>query len=265
MAGIPNPGEVGAGVGDALGGIIGDLLARGDYEAAERLMLEASKSFEGIALPGQVQQTGQSAFGNMPAQDAELRNAQLTALRRMQQMGLEGGMDAESRAALHEGRQEAGQYEQQQRGALMANAASRGMLGSNMAYGSALQAQQSGADRLSSAGVQAAGDARRRALMALQGSADIGRAMSSDDYQRQRDRAMALDAVDRFNTQLRSQFDQNRFANQMNLQGARYGAKMGEADVYEKRGARTSDRWRGYGRAAGYGVGMGVGAGTGGA
>lgn len=259
-------GDVGGAVGDIIGALIGEALAKGDYDKAEALQKEAARAYNWVSVPERsVTMDDPTAFTEeMTRGDPELRGAQLAALRKLQQVGLEGGMDAESKAALLEGQQQAANYEQGQRGALMADAYRRGMGGSNLSMASQLGAQQAGAARVGMQGVQAAADARRRALQSLQGSADIGRGMSQDDFQRNAARAQAIDAIHRFNTGLRSDFQQNQFGNTMALQGARYGAKRDEADIYQRKGEKTSNTARGIGRGVGTIAGTGVEAAAGG-
>ena len=259
-------GNIGAAAGDILGALIGEALAKGDYEEAQRLQEEAARSYDSINTPGWAEQLYEkTAFTeDMARGDSELRGAQLAALRRLQGIGMEGGMDAESKAALLEAQGQAANYEQGQRGALMADAYRRGLGGSNLSMASQLGAQQAGAQRVGMQGVQAAGDARRRALQALQGSSDIARGMGQDDFQRAAARAQAIDAIHKFNTGLRADFQQNQFGNQMALQRAKYGAKQDESDIWRRKGEKTGDMARGIGRGAGELLGTGIQAASGG-
>lgn len=236
--------------GDLIGGLIADAISRGDYEAAERLMQEASKTHSGIQLSGDAEQMGGSEFDDIGL-DKDSMDARRLALREFQKVGLEGGLDAESRAAMSEAQGQAASYERGQRGALMQRAQERG-LGSGALNASAqLISQQGGADRMSQAGTQAAADARRRALQALQTSAQIGQGLTQDEYRRSADRAAALDAVNRFNTSLRSDAQTRRFQQQMDLADASQRGKLMEAGTYEERARKRKETGSKAGRATG--------------
>jgi hypothetical protein len=247
-------GNTGEGIGDIIGSLIGEALARGDYAEAERIRKEAARLYDGIQLPGEMERLQGTSFDGI-AVDPRLRAARMSALEKLQQVGLEGGMDAESRAALAEGRHQAGQQEASARGAIMANAQSRGMMGSNMAAGAKLQAQQAGADRMSMAGTQAAADARRRALAALSESGQLAGSIERDEYGMQADRAGARDAMAEFNARNANAWQQKQFDNRLGLTDRRYGARRDESDIHKEKGDRTVDRWRGYGKATGRAAG----------
>jgi hypothetical protein len=238
--------------GDLIGGLIADAISKGDYEAAERLMREAAQRYDGIALPdpAQTEQMGPSAFGGVELDKASM-DARRAALQRFQQIGMEGGMDAESRAALAEAKFDTSQHDAAQRGALMQRAQERGLGSGSLNAASQLIAQQGASQRLAMAGTQAAGDARRRALQALAESEGIARGMTQDEYRRSADRAAALDAVNRFNTGLRADAQTRRWGQQMDLADAQSRGRQLEAGIYEDRARRRKDDGKKVGRATG--------------
>lgn len=253
-AGGMNPmamgGEIGGAGGDLIGGLIGEAMARGDYEEAERLKKLAAQQFEGIGLPGDMAQLGPSSLENV-APDAQSRQARRDILSRMMQVGFEGGMDPESRAANAEARAGAAQYEASQRGAILDAQKRRGMLGAGTNVAAQLQASQAGANRVSSAGIQAAADARKRALAAMQMSGQMAGDLERDDYGQRADLADRRDAIAEFNARNRQGFAQQNFQNQMGLAGKKYNVYRDSADDEQEKGDKKVEKGRGYGRAAG--------------
>jgi hypothetical protein len=264
MADGANPmavgGEVGGAAGDVIGSLIGEALARGDYEEAERLRKQALGQYDNIGLPGDMAQLGPSAYENV-APDQQSRQARRDILSRMMQVGFEGGMDPESKAALAQAEQQSAGYEQQQRGAILDANARRGMLSTGANVAAQMQAAQSGANRVAMAGTQAAADARKRALMAMQMSGDMAGGLERDDYGQKANLADRRDAIAEFNAKNRQDFSQQRFGNQMKLADAKYGAYRDGADDSEEKGDKTVQKARGYGRAVGSAGGTAAGAG----
>lgn len=252
-----------ADIGDFIGALIGDAIAAGDYEKAEQLQLQAAKLYEGIDPNLKADQVGPSAAAGLKA-DPRQRAARQAVLDRMMNVGMEGGMDMESKAAMAEATQAAAQHEQSQRGAIMADAARRGMGGSNMSIASQLSAQQAGAQRVGMQGMQGAADARKRALAALAQSGDLAAGMERDDFNQRLGVADRMDAIDRFNVQNANNFKQGNFDRDMDRRDAQYGAQKDEAEIYNRRGQRTSDKARGAGRAVGAAGDLGLKAYTGG-
>lgn len=245
-------GDIGEGLFDIYGTLIGEALAAGDYAEAERLRRESAGMFDDVRAPtdADLERLGPSAMEGVQA-DPMLRAKRLRALQSLSAVGEEGGMDVVSRAALEEAKQDAAQYEQGQRGALMQSAARRGLGNSNLAMGSALLGQQAGADRVGRAGVQAAGDARLRQLRALAATDDVAGGINRDDLALATDKAGAADAIARFNAQEANRWKQQGFRNQMDLQGARYDVKRNSAEDADKRGKSKVAKVRGFGRAGG--------------
>lgn len=237
-------------VGDILGSLIGEALAAGDYEEANRLMQEAARSYDGMTAPSDFAEAGGTAMDDISV-DPRLRASRMKALERLQQVGLEGGMDAESRAAVEQAKMDAAGYEQQQRGAIMQDAQARGMMNSNLSQAQALMAQQGGANRVGMMGIQAAGDARRRALDALSQSGELAGSIERDEYGMQADRAGAQDAIGMFNARNRNDFNQSQFDNSLSLKDRQMAGKLAEAGMYEERAARKSGKARGVGQGIG--------------
>lgn len=262
-----NPMAVGADLGgaggDLIGGLIGEAMARGDYEEAARLKAQAAGQFDNIAMPGQEAHLGTSAYENV-AVDPRIRDARMTAMQRMLGVGMEGGLDLESRAAIEGAKGQAAGYEAQQRGAILDQNARRGTLSTGANVAAQLQASQAGANRVSQAGTQAAADARARAMQALAVSGNLGAGIEKDDYGQKANLADRRDAIAEFNVRNAQGFAQQRYDNQMGLAGKRYGALRNSAEDADEEGDKKVAKGRGYGRTAG-GILGGIGGGIAGA
>lgn len=242
--------DIGAAGGDLIGSLIGEAMARGDYEEAARLRAQAAQQYEGIGLPGEQAKLGPSAYEGVGT-DPRIRDARMTAMQRMLGIGMEGGMDLESRAALQEAQQQAGGFESQQRGAILDAAQRRGTLSAGTNVAAQLQASQAGANRVAQAGTQAASDARSRAMQALMASGSLGAGLERDDYGQKANLADRRDAITEFNARNAQAFAQQRFGNQMDLADKKYGAARTSADDAEDEGDKKVAKARGYGRTGG--------------
>lgn len=156
-------GPWGAVAGGAIGGLLG--LFSPDKEA------EAMRILAGL----------DPEAGAMAAEDPAARAKIMGALEYLYNSGQAGGMDPQSRAALAQAQAQTGAAEQGARGALQQNAAARGVGGSGVEFLGTLANQQGAAQRNALSGVQAAGDARTRALQSMyQASSGYGDVRGQD-------------------------------------------------------------------------------------
>lgn len=261
-------GAISAGVNVA-GGLLGEWLASGDEKKRRALEEEAYRLYGDISAPTLervlAEKLGPSAYEAMP-EDFGNRNARNIAIQRMLEMGNAGGMDAQSLAAMDQGRRAGALQSAQGNAAARQEAQRRGLGGAGAMYGQ-MAAQQAGQDRSAMVGMQAAGDARSRALAALaQGGGMAGQA-EGQDFQRAAGRAEAMDRVAQFNARMAQDaklynagLGQQGFENTMRLTDAKAGAKLGQAAGY----GRSADRKRRMVGGAAQGVGYGFGAAAGG-
>ena len=138
------------------GGVLGSILG-GDGDAERRRML--------AILEGVNPETGDVA--------PEMRRSMSQAVDYLRNLYSEGGLDAQSKAALGEATQANAAAERGARGAITENAATRGVGGSGVEIMSQLANQQGAANRNRMAGTRVAADARTRAINALMGSANL--------------------------------------------------------------------------------------------
>lgn len=154
------------GGGEALGGFIGNIFGSDDNAAA----LRAIQGIDTSLIPNAYEK-----------EDPAARNKMLGALEYLYNSGQQGGMDPQSRAAIANAQLQTGAAEQGARGAIQQNAAMRGMGGSGVELLGTLANQQGAAQRNAIAGVNAAGDARTRALQAMHSAAGVGSQIRGDD------------------------------------------------------------------------------------
>lgn len=180
-------------------GMIGDAVAAGDDAEAERLYKQAQERFGAVNVPSlDEMKLGPSALEKVNV-DPVAKEAQRRAYGRLMEMGTQTGLSVEDRAALDEARAETSRQEQGQRGAILESARARGVSGSGMEMQAQLMAQQGGADRNAAAGVNAAGEARRRAMQALVAAGGAAGQARGQDWQEQSGKAQATDAISQFN------------------------------------------------------------------
>ena len=217
-------GPIGAQIGGSVGGLAGSLFGGDDGVSKEALdMLKQAQARimaipvptaddmklilqplvqKGVLTPDQYQTilAKPTEFLNINL-DPTSREAEMGALNELQQIGKEGGMDANFRNAMNEARNEANTQFQGQRGAILQNAAERGTLNSNLTAADQLAQASQDAYNLNSQTTQAAADAENRALQAILASGQLGGQINSQDYQQAADRAKAIDAINAYNAQ----------------------------------------------------------------
>lgn len=203
--------------------MIGDLidwLSGGKREEARDLAGQATQQFKDLALPSiedmriQLQQEvlkgrytpaeAQAILQQRSEMDAiqvdpRLREAQLSALTGLQDVAQSGGLTTADRGMLQAAAQEAGSYERGQREAILQNAQQRGVAGSGLELLSKMQAQQSGADRMSNEAFKTAALAQQRKMDALAQSGALGGQIRGQDFGQASDIARANDAINNFN------------------------------------------------------------------
>jgi hypothetical protein len=150
------------------------------------------------------------------------KNAQLRALSELENMGNEGGLRLQDKAALQDAMMDSQVKDRANRQAISADMTRRGMDNSGFDFASQLAAQQSGADRNAKNSLSVAAQAQDRALQSIMGAGDLATKYRGQDFQEQAQKAAAADAINRFNTssaqdvQQRNIGSQNR-AQEMNL------------------------------------------------
>lgn len=150
------------------------------------------------------------------------KEAQNKALQSLQQIGEEGGLRLQDKAALQDAMMQANIKGRADREGIIADMARKGQSGSGFELASQLSAQQGDADRLANTSLKTAAGAQERALQAIMGAGDLSSKYRSQEFGEEAEKAKAQDAINRFNTsnlqdiQQRNIGSQNR-AQEMNL------------------------------------------------
>lgn len=247
-------GPILGGLGVVLGtDLLGRWLSGSDREEQERLQQEAMAIY-GDASPPTLERMlqerlGPSAMEALP-EDFGNRNPRNLALQELTRMGLAGGMDPGSQLALEQARRAGAQASAQGQAAVRQDFQRRGLGGAAEAT-MALQAQQAGADRTALADMQAAADARARALQALATGGSMAAQAEGQDFDRAARIAQSKDAIARFNAELATGAIQQDWSNRLGLMDRRYGATLAGAGQAGDRAADAMRRAGAYGQFAG--------------
>lgn len=134
--------------------------------------------------------------------DEGMRSRQLQALDELQRIYQEGGLDPQSQAAINQAQMQANAAAQAQRAGVQAQAQRAGRGGTVLDYIMQQQAGQDAANRLNQASLDAAANARMRALEAM-GAFQSGAAnLREQDFGQKQTAAQARDVYNRFNTEM---------------------------------------------------------------
>lgn len=225
--------------------------------------------------------------------DSGKRAAQSRALASLENIGLNGGLRLQDKAALQDVQIQNAMKDRGARAAIQDEMARKGQLGSGFALQAQLAGQQAAGDRAARAGLDIAASAQDRALRALEGAGELATKYRSQDFEEQAARARAQDAINEFNArnlqsvsnanvaarnraaemnlgerqrlsdanadlankeqQYNRNLSQQYFQNQMDLAGAKAGQFGRQAEAAGRQGKQMADMWGRLGQA---GVGM---------
>lgn len=220
-----NSAIAGAGAGAAMGGIPGAIaggvggfvLGEDDksadiynqmIEEAKRIPLPTLRQYfpelyqQVVAINPELEQAvtlGPSQMAGIGT-DPALRQAQLNALGKLQEIG-ENGMTASDRAAYARMESDINTNLQGQQGAIMQNLAARGMAGGGSELVARQLATQQAANRQAQLGMDLRAQAEQRALQALIQGGQLAGNMQTQDFQQKSAQAQAADAIAKFNAQ----------------------------------------------------------------
>lgn len=127
--------------------------------------------------------------------------SQNRALSELENIGYEGGMRLQDKAALQDATQDSIVKDRAQREGIAAEMARRGLGGSGFDVAAQLQGQQGTADRMANSSLKAAASAQDRALQAIMGAGDLAGKYRSQDFSEQAQKASAADKINMFNTE----------------------------------------------------------------
>lgn len=201
--------------------IIGDLinsLGGGGDQQAQDIYSNIVKQAQNIPLPilkeyypelykqvaqyqaeaEQAQTLGPSAMQDISV-DPRLRQAQMNALMKLQEVGDAGGMTATDKARLAQIQGENEAQLRGQMGAIQQNLATRGLGGGMSELVARNIAAQSAANRQAQQGLDVKAQAEQRALDAIMRSGQLGGEMGRQEFGQAADVARARDLINQFN------------------------------------------------------------------
>jgi hypothetical protein len=200
-------------------GLIGQGQAAKDKATQRRLMNEAAEEIKAVMPPDPESQKAlleefrnagvltpevekaypqlTSSF-NSVSSDPRLKDAQMSALSKLQQLG-EGGLTLQDKADLQQIQDANAAREKGNRQAILQNLAARGMGGSGAELAANLSNQQDSATRNASQSLNVAAQAQKRALDAVIQSGQLGGQIREQDFSEAARKAEAQDAIRRFN------------------------------------------------------------------
>jgi hypothetical protein len=234
------------GLFSAIGGLAGGILGDSQASEAQAQALEAKRqalaaiqgiyvptvdeqkiNLEDYALAGELNPTmeqleslGPSAMQEIST-DPRLRDAQMSALAKMQAEG-SSGMNAQDRLTLNTARNSASRADRGRREQVLQQMAQRGMGGSGAELAAQLASSQNALVADQQSADQQAAAASARALQAIAQSGTMGGQIRSQDFNESAQKAQAADAINKFNASNRQGLntrntDRNNSASQFNL------------------------------------------------
>lgn len=233
-----------------IGGLIGDSEGSGDRQKAKRLQQDALNEIMGLKLPtieelqiqmeelrsqGQLTPEMEEAFNQQASElaqisgDPRLKDAQMSALTKMQQIG-QDGLGAQDRLRINDVRRNVAQDQQAADAAIMQSMNARGAGGSGVELAQRLISGQGQANRASMQGDQIAAQANQQALDAIMKSGQLGGDIRTQDFSEEARKAEAQDVINRFNTANRQNVSSNNVGLRNRAQEVNLGEKQRIAD-----------------------------------
>lgn len=246
IAGAGTGASVGGPWGAAVGGVAGYMMGSDDNSSA--MYDELMKKANSIPLPilkeyyPELYQTVvsmnpeiETAVNLGPSEmqgistDPALRQAQMSALSKLQGIGEAGGRDAQFLSDAARVQNDVNTNLQGQQGAIQQNMAARGLSGGGSELVARNMAAQEAANRQGQQSLDLNAQAQNRALQAIMQSGQLGGQMQNQDFNQQSAKAQAADAINKFNTQNQQQVISNNVgtknqAQQFNAQNTQNAA-----------------------------------------
>jgi len=167
-----------------------------DVPSVSQMRIQLEELVQQGVLDPQLAEEYLQASTQMANIDPAYQESQMGALRELEGIVDQDGMDAQARAALHQLKGQTQAAERGSREAILENAAARGVGGSGLELASQLAGQQGSATNMANQGFQAAADANQRKMQAIQGVGQLGGQLWGQGAQE----ASAQDTINKFNT-----------------------------------------------------------------
>lgn len=172
---------------------------------------------------------GQTAFSDISV-DSTGRDAEIAALKKLQEISDAGGNDAQYQEAIGNATDTINTQLRGQREAIMQDAAQRGTANAGTTLAAKLSGISDATRGANQAGVSAAADAEKRALEALSQSATIGGTVTAQDYAEEAAKASAIDAINKYNAQNAQSVESSNVAAKNAAQAANVAAAQSVSD-----------------------------------
>lgn len=251
--------------GSAIGGIAGGLtgLFSDEGSSEEDIYREYLNKLEGVVIPsldelieaGTISDTAYSDIETDPA----TRQATTSAMNALLEEGESGGQSVQSKAELEGALNQARQAERMQTEAIMEDMARRGQAGGGSELVQRMMASQNAMSEARSTGVQAAADARTRAMESLVQAGNLGSTVRGQDWTEESAKAAAQDALNQWNANVKTNAYGNRTNWNLQKAGSEGSAYQGLAQSASSNKSQASDTAQGVGALAGsiYGLASG--------
>lgn len=235
-----------------IGGAIGNQQAQGDRDRANQLSQRTIDIINGIRIPSPEEQRLvlaelKSAGMYTPEMDEalklddskmndiqtdpRLKQAQMSALMKLQEISDNDGLTMQDKAQLSQVQNEVNANLKGNTDAIQQNMAARGMSGGVGELVSKQLAAQQAANRNSQQGLDVASMAQQRALQALMNGGSMANQMQQTDFNQQSQVAQANDAISKFNTMNQQDVRSNNTANKNDAQKYNLGNQQRIADT----------------------------------
>jgi len=240
-------------------GVIGSLIDAGERDKAQALRQQVLDSFGPELVPHLERAEadvveGGSAFGQLREDDG-MRSKQLETIARLENVVDTEGRTQADVAANQLAQDSAAGARMSDFASIQQSMAARGLAGSPIDFALKGQASQGAAAIAGQMGRQNAGDARMRALRAMEGVGSLAGNVREDDYRKLSDAARAQDSMNQFNEGQRwaaqshnLNLAQQNFDNQMMVNSARGNVANGISAGYERGGAAARQTAGGVGQ-----------------
>ncbi len=231
----------------AVGGLIGNLVSQPDRDKALALQQQALQNIQNVNTPdmdalkialqhynsaGQITPQMETALSQGPSAmagistDPRLKNAQMQALSRMQQIG-QGGLRPEDQAALASIRSGNESDERGREASIMQSMQQRGQGGQGAELAAQLMSSQGAANRAGQQGLAVGAQASQAALQGIMNAGQLGGQLRSQDFSEQGQKAQAQDVINRYNTMNSQQVGNQNVAMQNAAQSQNLANKQG--------------------------------------
>lgn len=143
------------------------------------------------------------------ATDPSLRQAQMKALNKLQEIGDAGGKDAQFLADASSLQNDVNTNLKGQQGAIMQDLATRGLSGGGSELVARNMAAQNASNQQAQSALELNAQAQQRALAAIMNAGTMGGQIQQQDFNQQSEKAKAADAIAKFNAQNQQQVISN--------------------------------------------------------